>query len=95
MTDQKYMNMVNVLRANGIIKERKKPKNGVASIYKPDEELRSQDQRSKEMERLKNMTDEERMKRMIARIQKEQTERMKRNKANEEYRKKHHGRNLK
>ena len=85
MTDQKYMNMVNVLRANGIIKERKKPKNEVASIYKPDEE----------MERLKNMTDEERMKRMIARIQKEQTERMKRNKANEEYRKKHHGRNLK
>ena len=85
MTDQKYMNMVNVLRANGIIKERKKPKNEVASIYKPDEE----------MERLNNMTDEERMKRMIARIQKEQTERMKRNKANEEYRKKHHGRNLK
>ena len=85
MTDQKYMNMVNVLRANGIIKERKKPKNGVASIYKPDEE----------MERLKNMTIEERMKRMMARIQKEQTERMKRNKANEEYRKKHHGRNLK
>ena len=85
MTDQKYMNMVNVLRANGIIKERKKPKNEVATIYKPDEE----------MERLNNMTDEERMKRMIARIQKEQTERMKRNKANEEYRKKHHGRNLK
>ena len=85
MTDQKYMNMVNVLRANGIIKERKKPKNEVASIYKPDEE----------MERLKNMTDEERMKRMIARIQKEQTEMMKRNKANAEYRKKHNGRNLK
>ena len=47
------------------------------------------------MERLKNMTDEERMKRMIARIQKEQTERMKREKAAAEYRKKHHGRNLK
>ena len=49
MTDQKYMNMVNVLRANGIIKgpknfipgikDPKKPKNEVASIYKPDEEM--------------------------------------------------------
>ena len=85
MTDQKYMTMVNVLRANGIIKDPKKPKNGFATIYKPDAE----------MEKLKNMTNEERMKRMMTRIQKEQTEMMKRNKANEEYRKKHHGRNLK
>ena len=95
MTDPKYMTMVNVLRANGMIKDPrncvpgtrgpKKPKNGFAATYKPDEE----------MERLKNMTLEESMKRMMARIQKEQTERMKREKAAAEYRKKHHGRNLK